>query len=105
MNWTVSLFLLLLWIVIGRLVFSYYQLHIDKKYPPSEFNAGFFIYLIGRCVQATTPCEQIASWYLNTTMVLRNKMLVRLFDYIFWPASLTPLIIYKEFAENKKAAK
>ena len=101
---TTFFFLSALWIVAGRLIFHSYNLYIDKKYPPKEFNAGFFVYLIGRCAQAQKPSEYIANWYINTAMALQNKLLVKIFDYIFWPASLTPLIIYKEFAKNKKTA-
>lgn len=103
-DWAALVLILILWIAAGRVIFSGYKSYVEKKYPPSEFNAGFFVHLIGRCTQAEMPHEYVAYWYLNVTMALKYRMLIRVFDYVLWPASLTPLIIYKEFAETKKSA-
>lgn len=104
MNWPIFLLLFLLWIIAGRVIVHVCKLYIEKKYPSKEFNAGFFIYLMGTCAQAELLHEHIAAWYLNTAMSLKYKPLVKIFDYIFWPASLAPLIIYEEFAKTKKTA-
>lgn len=105
----VSAFLLgvMLYVVIGNLLFWLYRFYVDWRYPPEKFNGGFFIYLVRTCADPQNFPERLASIRLEIALRAIEggrtaKFQNRIASFWLWPNNIATLYLYARFAHEKE---